>query len=622
MRSSAAVCKGKTSRRRKKIMADRGNEKPSIGINKLRQAGWVLLALVLLGWLFPHERLWGIHLLAFLPVWISALLLLTAAVCFSPWGEKIIRATGKLGRIVPGGHIWVWGIIAGLVFVGLRECEPLLGDGQVIVRHLASMGEAQARSRLTIDRGSLKWKEPLETLLHETVYMSVAGLHGPLAAVQHVDATDRNPDEEWFFEAGRWVYIILSSIAGAVLVGLILRHVRRQDGLTAVSAAAILGSAAMQLFFGYIEDYSWISLATVAVLLSGLTESEKPSRFPVITCVMFVIALSLHLLALVLLPAVAYLVLGRKGFLANGKGMLGVAARRPAVVVGALAVGGYALTQLVPGIPYFLPLLPSLAADGVALFTIEHAADVVNILLLCAALPVAVVLLVRDKMSSPSLADRFLSVAAVGGVSFVIFFRPELGAPRDWDVSSLLLWPLVVLGASRLATRMKPDERFRTLAVVTGFTLLTLVPFVLVNAARGAAQSRMESILALDPVRAPNGWEVLATSYRRQGDYDGSVRALRKSCELEPNPRYRLNLAIELQRAGRLGEAEEMYLVAARMRPEYTIHIMRLCRAYFEQGNYGKVRDLARQMSVLDPRSPEVAQFRQKVEAATSERPQ
>ncbi len=611
------------------------------GVLALRIAGAVLFALVCAGWAFSDARWWGVHHLAFLPPILSVVLLACAGVMLFPIGGKIVERFQNAFAGAAKVNRYVWVAVALIVFVVLHVREPLWGDAQLLLDHLVTLGRLESRFIPSVDKGSVHWTEPGENLLHENVFRLVAQFHPPAEGEAQADPEDDavRGEQAWFFEAARWTYIGLSALAGALLVLLGVRFARKMlpPESRPVLLLTMLSASGMLLFCGYVEDYSWTALAVCACMLFALEESAESTRWPIKTLIVYGMAVAFHLMSLLFLPAIILLVVTKQS--REGSPIRRVVYSRWFVPAFAgLCALGYVLVFFGPGLHYLISPFAADSKDGYSFFSGRHLADVGNLVLLCAALPCAALLGKAESRkqkteTEPPLVppyskggesappdppagggeslgtrrggERVLQVAAVCGLAFVMFMNPGLGAARDWDLFSVVFWPLIVLAAWKLS-RVTTARRSELLAIIAGFALLIPIPYLLVNARTQSELARCESVLRLDPTRAAAyGWESMAAYYRRQGDDENTLRTLKYCVQVDANPRYRLKLAGELRRMGRLDEAEPLYLEAARARPDKDAkYLLFLLQSYAKRGQRDKLLPLARTMVELQPDDP------------------
>jgi hypothetical protein len=577
----------------------------------LRVTGFLLLAAAVFAWLNPALRVWGMHHVAFLPLPVSAILLVLAIVLLTPWGGRVMERLYR--RTLPSllRRAAVWSVAAMIVFFALRVAVPLLGDGSLWIKELSWIGVFEARGQNFFGMRWLSRKEPLELGLHELVFHGVTQFRPrefPGITPEQQEATYKRRSR-WLTNAARDTYALLSVLAGGLFVFLAARFAQRRvlPELRALFLLMLLSGSGLLLFFGYVENYSWMSLASLATLLAGIEESFPPRRFPLKTVVAFVLAVGLHLTAVALLPGVLFLVLLRLWPSNESADATRAIRLRAALVAGALAafgVVGYVMVRGWRGWISVLPLLPSFSKDGYALFTSRHLLDLLNLVALSAAPAIAVLIGMRrtgPQNISARAQDAFLTLSAAGGIALVVTFNPNLGLARDWDVVTAALWPLVVWAAWRLATSDVRAVRPELAAALTACALAVSVPFVLVQAGERSSLARFETLLSMDRSRSAYGWENIATYYEDQGDLVNRIRCWKSALAAEDNPRYQVNAGVALRLNGDLEEAERYIVAGVRRAPKYSYQLIYLAKEYVERGRLEKARDLVRLTTELAP---------------------
>ncbi len=572
--------------------------------------GFVLLGAVGLSYLQPTARLWGLHHLAFLSFSLALAFVVIAALLWTPLGAALVKRLIARTKLLANRPALLWVLPVMLICWLLSVSAPLLGDGQLWITELSWVGKFETRGE---DAPPDRWrvrKEPLEILLHEAALRAILPFRPaePIPASPAEKSAIVSRRSQWLFDASEQIYRWLSIAAGALTLYVALRFARRR--LPPLSRAPFLltlfSGGGILLFFGYIEHYSWISFAVILFLLAGLDDLFTARRFPWRTLLAFVFALSCHLAAVFLLPALCFLILVWKQ--ASAKPDSAAPPSRYAWMVIAsfavLGVAGYVWVKGWKGWLSVIPLLPSWSRDGYALFTARHALDLLNLLLLAAA-PAIVLLMASPRITSGHLSDRiqkyFLLLASVCGVAFALTFDPNLGMARDWDLLALALWPLCLWAAWTVARADWGAARPRLLAAIAGFVVLITLPYVLVQADQRASIRRFETLLNLDLSRSAYGWENLASYCRTNGDIEGRIRALRMACSVDRNPRYRINLAAALRMTGRLAEAETLCVAAVREKPEFANQLVYLAVAYGQSGQETKAHELLQLAKELNP---------------------
>ncbi|RPH95563.1 tetratricopeptide repeat protein [candidate division KSB1 bacterium] len=580
----------------------------------LQIAGFLLLAAVLAAWLRPDLRVWGFHFLAFLPLPVSLLLFAAAVVLLTPFGGRMVTGlTARLSFLANRSAV-IWAVVAVLVFYVGRNSISLLGDGALWIKELSWIGIFEARGQ---DVPGSRWKlrkEPLELGLHEIVFRAAASFRPPdppTFSQQQKEALLKKR-EAWFISTARNTYAYLSILAGALAVFMAVRFARRRipPRSRAPFLLLLFTTAAMPFFFGYVENYSWMSLAMLAFLFAGIEESFPPRRFPWKTAAAFVLAVSFHLTAFILLPAVVFFLWNHFACVNENEENKHVF-RRAWIVLGAFAVlglAGYVYVKGWKGWISVLTVLPHRSKDGYAMFTLNHGVDLLNMFVFALGPVLAVSFsLFRNKSRTVVEQSRlaFLALAAACGVFFVLVFNPNLGMARDWDILAAALWPAVVLAAWRLAECDFQEHKAAVLASLAAFACVLLVPFLLLQAFERPSIARFESLLRMDRSRSAYGWENLAVYYENKGDMQNRIRAWQAALSVEKNPRYMINVAVALRLAGRLEEAESYCAEGARKSPKFAYQLLYLASGWVNRGNLEKARELVQLTMELDPEDRE-----------------
>jgi tetratricopeptide (TPR) repeat protein len=596
----------------------------------LRVTGFLLLAAVALGWWQPAWRVWGVHHLAFLPPPLSVILFVAAALFLTRLGGRLLNWLRP--RTLPPllRKAAVWSVAAMLVFFALRVAIPLLGDGSLWIKELSWIGVFEARGQNVPGTRWLMRKEPLEMGLHEAVFRGVSQLRPrdfPGFTPEQQEAVYKRRSH-WLESAARNTYAWLSILAGGLFIYLAGRFAQKR--VAAESRAPflllLLSGSGMLLFFGYVENYSWMSLASLATMLAGIDESFPPRKFPVKTVVAFLLAVSFHLTAVAMLPGILFMVLLRLWPIREGADAPRQIRMRAGLILGGLAVVGMAEYVIVKGWRGWisvLPLVPAFSKDGYAFFSSKHGLDLLNLLALSAAAAVSVLIGVRQadgRDASARIQNIFLFLASAGGIALLVTFNPNLGLARDWDVVTAALWPLIVWAAWRLATSDLRAVRSDVLAALAGFALAVSVPFALVQSGERSSLARFETLLNLDRSRSAYGWENIATYYEDKGDLANRVRCWKSALAVEDNPRYQVNVAVALRLQGNLEESESYTVAAVKRAPQYYYQLVYLAKEWVDRNRLDKARDLLRLATELDPNDQRAAELLAKMEKEIARR--
>ena len=234
-------------------------------LSAVRWWGLLLLTLHLAAFQLDEETAWSVWPYTMLPPWLGwVLALLTAALILPPLNYRLASGLQWLWHVWPAKHAprrWfaAAALLAGLLFWLFRLRHLRWGDAYVLTVALAYDGPG----------GPLiyNWQAPLTVFMHQRLWQFIAS---PLLG--------------WPVE---FVYATVSILSGVVFVYILLSFTARlgRSSLeTAIIAGLMLTTGAMQLFFGYVENYTLISLGLLITLFLAwrALRGELPLLWPVL----------------------------------------------------------------------------------------------------------------------------------------------------------------------------------------------------------------------------------------------------------------------------------------------------------------------------------------------------
>ena len=339
------------------------------------------------------------------------------------------------------------------------------------------------------------WQAPLDVFVHSQVWLALG--------------------ERLGWEDAMPVYRWLSPLAGALFLGVTLALVRERrpaPGWLTYGLLATLGL--MQLFFGYVENYSFAAVGVLAFLWLGLRVLAGVSPLW-LAALALALTNATHPSTVVLAPALLYL--GWRRWQGNhGAGRVVLEMALPMALVGGatflwMELSGHGVYALLntdrPGggdARWFVPLLETTTRwERYTMFSWLHLRDWLNGQMLVApiVLPSLAVLGLggwflrrrADESHAPaehveagfamlsrqqSSADPigFLAIASVCYLVFTFVWNPDYGGQRDWDLFSLAALPTTLLLAA-VAAQVLVHRRW----------LLGLLPLIILQAWHTAA---------------------------------------------------------------------------------------------------------------------------------------
>lgn len=572
----------------------------------------VLAHLVSTFWQTPH--LWGIHHLYFFPGYLRWILTIAAlSLFFTAVGSLVLRALKSLLQVWESslrkiGKYRLYAAV-GLASIPsfwlLRTKLFLLGDGYFILEILPG--------------GQLALTEPLDRMIHYQFYR----------LLMHI-SPGMDPSLS---------YSLLSVVCGGAFVFMSLVIADRLGKNTFqrfLISCLLLTLGSIELFFGYVESYTLVLVGlTLYALFSILYLQGRTNLIPPFLALIF--SIGLHILAIVLIPSFAYLVL-RNARTGQGRrpGVFGVLSLTVCLGIICLAVWRFFIAKFEGvGFSGLLSLWPS-PGNGFTLFSAAHLAEFGNHLLLVSPVGAAMYFFFFYASRSRMLKDPVVNFFLISSTSALILAFAYDGhwGSADWDLMS---FPGIFLTLAGILLFIKSGarwSRFGTYGIILmAVSLLHVVPWVLLNAnsrrsvdrytmiatndshllsARGGGMWRIARILEYAGY-LPNAEQVLKQGIARdpnelgcytylsrllyfQGRYDEAKSFLERALAVKPNSawvRFSLGLIyLETEDFRQAVSCMEGITREYQGDPEFTVA---LSRAYLGAGRPQDARDLLRQ---------------------------
>lgn len=538
----------------------------------------IVYALVCVASFLPGLQLWGVNHLAFYPLPFRAVVLALIGLTFFPAvAQKAYAALYKLSHTIKHGGRGVDSALSVIavgsvaVFAGLKTSTNLLGDGQLIAQ---SFDAAWEGNEIVIMRsvGAIVTEEriaPGATLLYYGMAKLITGLFdkGPVWGIRYTNC-----------------------VLGAFFVYIMANLLRRGPFSTEIRLwmlALVFFSSTMQLFFGYVENYTPLLFAGFLYLISALMVLHDRTRLWV-PIALFVVSVYVHIQAVLLFPSLVYLLMWR------------LMRRRRAAVerfAGPVLTVGVVLVAVAAGFTGFGEFYLPLEADeqSYGLFSAVHLLDVLNeILMLMPILPfLAVMAWVgrRGEAGSGTAAKgrksadgatgwfakraewQFVIVLLIPCFVYLFLFKPEIGMARDWDLFSMVslgLVPLALLVVNRYFRGAPPTDKagvFCSPAIV--MTVVLGMAWIGINASSARSTARFEQILEYDKTHASYAYENLSIFYYDNGQLEKATEVMETACDISHNPRQYVRLAMYYDELDRKDEALDLMRRTVAKHPAY-----------------------------------------------------
>lgn len=430
------------------------------------------------GRLHPAEWLWGVYPFTFWPAWLRWISVTLAAgiVLWAGFGAgagarlrlRLPLPSFPLARVPQA----LLALLSFPLFWLGRVVHTRWGDAYLLVK-----GIAHPDVRLTYN-----WQAPFDTYVHARLFQWGERAWG---------WTDALPAYWW-----------LSSLAGAAAVWTLLRlaaALGRDDGERWGIFVFMSTLGSMQLFFGYPENYTIISLLILLYLWQGWRYAHGRASLWTPSLIL-ALAHGFHPATLVLQPSLWLLALAAA---APGRRITALRRQLPALILPPLlaAAGvvalmtGYVVTTgpvlttgyVVGGSDarWLVPLTAPVSSwEYYTLFSRGHLIEMINQQLLAApfTLPALALLLACCRRSLPrDRTSRFLLVAAGAYLLLIWLWNPDYGGQRDWDLFAPAAWPATLLAAYWLTRALPAPARNRSLLIIVVVQLLHTAAWIYSN---------------------------------------------------------------------------------------------------------------------------------------------
>ena len=595
-------------------------------INLLSVLSAVIVVIHIAAAFFPQGRIWGINQWAYFPPVIALLAGVIVLLLFIPslneaaregLSSLTSRVTSLADRLVASSgkrRYWAYSLFSALFFIPfwlLRERVYFLGDG------------AQIISRLNSGELEVHWAEPLETLLHIEIFSLAYRL-------LQMDAST--------------LYALLSCLAGVIFVflALLLADLLGKERKEKVFVFLILlGMGSTQLFFGYVEHYSFLYIFVFAFILSSLAYLKGRVGW-LLPLAAFVLASLSHVSSLYLLPSLLFV------FLVKSENRKSPKLKRVLVLTSGVVFALFLLAVYMRYSwtisPIFVPLAEdSYAAPGYLMFSPPHILDFLNQQLLMSPVGLIMLLTPLACLSAKSLFKqrtfRFLLLVSVFQLLFSFLVEPDLGASRDWDLFSVAGLGYTVLGLYILLNLPIDKPRFAHLGLILVLTsLYCTLPWIILNSHAKKSISRFQNLLEIDVKKSYSGHFVLidyleahamnreterqGEKYRqafpeivlsnegsrlaKEGDLDGALKVYLEAELLAPKrPEIHNNLGHVYLKLGKLAQAEASLNRAVQLGPHLHGIYVNLSDLHLVRQDYDRALDACNKAIRLKTDSPQ-----------------
>ncbi|MCP4567572.1 MAG: tetratricopeptide repeat protein [FCB group bacterium] len=550
----------------------------------------VMLAIRLICSFLPEPRLWGGNFAAYIDgmAFLYPLLFLMTLYLFiqrKKHFQSAVSATDDNQRLYSPGWIVPIMIIvlAGLGFYLLKVNSHFLGDGYMMI---------------SSPHMSIKYREYGEVVIHLWFMKTFGSMTS---------------------ESVRLIYQMISFASGAILVTVLTYYTRQitANRFSYYSFIALnLLTANMILYFGYVENYSIVAMVLTVFMISSIASlrNNKKSAIPVIT---YSIALFLHTISLVFLPALVVYV-----FLTFfGGSIRDFVVRHTKILLSLMSIGFIAVYS---GVRLWAPLfwkmafLPPLGdrftLDNYYLLSPSHIVDYLNLLVMIVpvSLVVGVVILFarqKPKTDNSDSVKLFLWVATIFGLLAAFVIEPKMGMARDWDLMSIMLIGAGISGIYIWFDRFQCVRWFKPASVM--LCLLSLSVFIpwltLHNSVEGLYSFSMDA-LERDPKHSRSAFYTMGALADQMGNQPEANR-LRRYCQRNFPERQLDREGGALYHRGDYARAEAVFKRGLKENPAWFALYMDLGMTLVKLGKYAEALENLKIADGLNPSNPVIYNF-------------
>lgn len=554
----------------------------------------------------PLYSLWGLSNGADLPpgiklVWIGCGL---AIVPWSYWMDRRSARDKRRAMTVPDGATFVTLLMlaAAVLFTTFRSVNHYLGDGWLLLGFVLE------------DWAPLDRRPGWGTIMFHRVIAELLAKIG-------------------IAKPGLPAFQLVSSVAGLLYVLSAHRFAsfvaKLRGGMTAratywIAFMLVAGAGSMQLYYGYVENYSLTNLFLLLFVVEGVRSIHRAGDLR-LALLFLLLAGAAHLGAVIMWPAVIYLLLHHVGVKRGLKpAMLALLAllflALPTIselqihrmFVSWSRIRYHAFGYLWPGHGVFvgnlmLVVLP--AALSILLFVRRGRAEVAGP---GGAAQDSSTTTNAEAAEQRASADFFLLVCTMSALVFSFSMHPYLGT-RDWDLFSFFAAPMSLWAAYRISFARREFDVARPFAIAAAGVFLAAA-WIVGNAQEESVPGRVLRLTYDDP----NHW---IDTQRHQGIavaqvlWEKGKRAeatkLYERAALSDPTRYRphVNLGVIYWGENRFEEAKPHLEEAVAQKDAHVPTLYYLGSTYFHL----EERDLGerqfRRVLALDPANPSAASY-------------
>ena len=501
---------------------------------------------------------WGIDSWRYLPEIFPYLFLTIGILSFLPGFQKAVsplfKKTGYFFKKIP---LILWLLIAGMILYLFRQSTFFLGDGLFQIRQ-TELGELFSK------------QEPyFDIFIHSITYKFLNQIIGI---------------------SGKQVYQWMSVFCGILTFSGILLYLKqlfeeKENRLFLGSLLITTGS--VQLFFGYVEVYTFVNCFLIFFLLSTLLMLKR-GKNSFIPGLFLATATIFHPQAIMLIPGAlyAYYVTNKKNIKEWLKPLSGFICII-AVFVFIFAIFGFTPADFFKTYTGGGKLLPLISNDDIyGILSLNHFLDCLNEIILIAPVSIFLVFIIlRIKDIRFSKSSLFLLLCSLGVMFFMAVFHARIGYARDWDLFAFSAFPLTILTGILLLVLIKKDFPKYAFPIFT-LILLHTVPWIFINSNESLSIKRFENIAGSkhwSNYAKGAAYDELRSYFFAKGEYDISFKYAEEAYKYSKSSRYLNNIAALYNDLGEFDKAIGIFKILLKDDPEDPVYHLNIGIAYIRK---------------------------------------
>lgn len=429
--------------------------------------------------IFPEIFLFGLDYYKALPLWLSVLIVLLSLLflirAINERAGQLLRSFASVFYRENGTIKWIPVVffigICTTIFYFLRV-KPFLGDGVSRVQDLD--------------------KEYLNTIKDYFVYRSFQFLS--------ILLFDKTGDIFYLWGIERYkVFYLFNCVSGVIFLYFVFRlqsELFETPLKRMISMLYLVFQAYLILFMGYIEYYA-IPLSMSVMYVYYAIRCLKSKTSAVYPALILIILISFHLLGVILLPSLVYLLILK--WKQDSVLSRFFSYHYPKTLLAMLLVGVILTLAFRSGPLNILLISPSALFSfyNYAPYFLFHISEILNLLILGAGSSLFLIIWFRkilfDHIKRDSLLN-FLVINVFFSVLLIIFFKPSGNLAADWDIMTIPLLMLNILGIVILLRSSAIKLNLATFGIIISQVFISFLLWFSVNSIEGAAAQRIITI--------------------------------------------------------------------------------------------------------------------------------